>query len=46
MYERIKLKLEDVPITLIKNDSGITQEEIYKVITTLCDDIIFEKYGY
>jgi hypothetical protein len=25
---------------------GITQEEIYKIITTLIDDIIYEKYGY
>jgi hypothetical protein len=24
----------------------VTQEEVFKVVTTLCDDILFEKFGY
>jgi hypothetical protein len=25
---------------------GITQEEIFRIVTTLIDDILYEKYGY
>jgi hypothetical protein len=34
MFEKLKLRLQD-------EDSGVTQEEIYKIVTTLCDDILF-----
>jgi hypothetical protein len=39
MFEKLKLRLQE-------EDSGVTQEETYKIITTLCDDILFEKFGY
>lgn len=39
MYDKLKNHLQE-------EDLGLTQEEIYKVITTLCDDILFEKFGY
>lgn len=39
MHERIKVKLQG-------DELDATQEEIYKVIVTLIDDIVYEKYGY
>ena len=39
MFDKLKQRLQE-------EDSGVTQEETYKVVTTLCDDILFEKFGY
>lgn len=50
MEEEIKFiegqKFSSLKAKLQQDQLGISQEEVFKIITTYCDDLLYEKFGY